>query len=310
MKFRRAILNCVETRALTDAEKAAGYVGALTGKIPYNSDSGVLRDRRLNNGQPFVERIAPKAFARSIADGKVMGMAGHTDDPLCAFGRAGANMTMTDGDECMRWDALVPNTTAGRDLVELVDKRILTGTSFEFDVGAKDTWEKRGDGTAVRTVTEGTLSAVNPVVWPAYDSSELSVSMRSRLRRGYWQYQDEDYANGDGNMTPDVAYAVAALGMEIAGLTEALDYLRDVQDAAPELAQYARDEVKECRTSAKLLVDFLAKNGDAVPAAALDRARAKLTESRAAVPDEQPATLSPEAAARERRLRELGIAPI
>ena len=35
----------IERRALTDAEKSEGYIGAVRSVIPYNSDSGEIRER-------------------------------------------------------------------------------------------------------------------------------------------------------------------------------------------------------------------------------------------------------------------------
>ena len=171
----------IQRRDLTEAEKSAGNVGAVIGIIPYNSDSGELRDRGLNQGRPFREQIAPGAFTRSISEDKdIMGFIGHTDDPLASFARAGANLTFTDTADGLQWEAVAPDTTACRDLMRLVDSGVIKGTSFEFSLRSADgeKWEKR-DGTDLRTITDARLYAVNPVAWPAYDAGALSVSMRS-----------------------------------------------------------------------------------------------------------------------------------
>lgn len=276
---RRMITGRVETRALTDTEKNAGYIGALVGVIPLNTDSVVLRDRRLNNGNPFVERIAPKAFADAS---DVIAVAGHTDDPLAAFARQGANLTLTESDSELRWEALLPDTTAAHDLMALGDKKILRGTSFEFDSGAQDAWEKRDDGTAVRTVTRGKLRAVNPVLWPAYDDSSLSVSMRSRSRRGCYAGAD----TYDPALTPDTAYALDALCDEIEELGDALDYLRTIQmpgnSASGALADYARSEVTDCAASIAKLTAWLAENGAQVNPDVMANAQNAMGMARAA----------------------------
>jgi len=311
-RVRRTIVGGLELRSVTDAEKANGYLGALEGKIPYNADSKTLRDRRLNNGQPFVERIAPKAFTRSIAENKdITAMAGHTDDPLAAFARAGENLTFTETDTALLYRALIPNTSAGRDLLELAEKKIIRGTSFEFDLGAKDRWEKRDDGLAVRTVTEGEFATVNPVVWPAYDDSELSVSMRGGRRggidRGIYAYAD----TYDPSLTCDVAYAMEALSDELEELGDALDYLRCIAQpdttATGALKDYAQGEVKESISSIKLLLDFIATSGGDVNPALVKRAGEKLTEARAAVKP-SPQSLA-DADWDQRRSEALVIAP-
>jgi phage head maturation protease len=278
---RRMIAGRVETRALTDAEKSAGYIGVLVGVIPLNTDSVVLRDRRLNNGQPFVERIAPKAFDGAT---DVMGMAGHTEDTLAAFARQGANLTIAESATEIRWEALLPNTTASRDLLELGEKKIIRGTSFEFDLGAEDAWEKRSDGTAVRTVKRGKLATVNPVVWPAYDDSSLTVEARQRgteheQRGGYYAMLNGDgcYCYGDPTLTADTAFAQNRLWTAVSELTDANEYLR----AAPAggMAEYAKAKVASAAAEITTLADWLAANGATVNPELAKRA-AEIREAR------------------------------
>lgn len=294
---RRMISGRVETRALTDTEKAAGYIGALTGVIPLNSDSVQLRDRRLNHGQPFIERIAPKAFA-GAAD--VMGMAGHTEDTLAAFARQGVNLTLVETADELRYDALIPDTSVGRDLLELSAKQIVRGTSFEFELGAEDKWETRSDGTAVRTVTRGRLTTVNPVIWPAYNESELGVSFRGRPEgageeRGFYVYQDSDFTWADDTVTPDCAYALAAIGAATCALSEALRYLRE--QPAGLLVDLAGRQVTEAAATVQTLTEFLVAHGATINPEARQRATARLNEARAQISHQSPQ------APRERALR-------
>lgn len=315
MKTRelRAHQGGIELRQVTDQEKAAGYIGALIGDIPYESDSQELRDRSLNRGQPFIERLAPDAFKRSLAeDADQMGFAGHTDDPLAAFARVGENLTITTSDRGLQWRALIPDTQAGRDIVTLADKKIIRGTSFEFNINAGgDKWEKR-DGKDVRTITEARLYTVNPVAFPAYPGSELTAErslVRKAKRRGYYLPDDDDYTYGDDTITCDTAFALAALQLELCELEESLEYLRCAGANGGKLADYAKGEVTESTESVKLLADFLAANGAEInqtPAgtAMMDRAKAKITEARAAT------TNSENAEQRERRVRLLPVPPV
>jgi HK97 family phage prohead protease len=297
---RRMVSGCVECRAVTDAEKSEGWIGVITGLIPLNADSVQLRDRRLNNGQPFVERIAPKAFAEPA---EVMAMAGHTEETLAAFARQGVNLSIEETASEIRWVAKVPDTSAGRDLIELAKRGIVRGTSFEFDVGAEDKWETRADGTRVRTVTRGRLSTVNPVIWPAYDDSALSVSLRSGRaaaeERGYWLYQDSDFAWGKNPPTPDCAFALAAIGAATCQLAESLRYLRE--QPAGGLVDLARAQVTQAADAIKQLTDFLVAHGATIDPAAMQRATERLTEARSAAAPKELST--PQPSARERLLR-------
>lgn len=304
----------IELRQVTDQEKAAGYIGALVGEIPFESDSHELRDRSLNKGQPFLERLAPDAFKRSLEEDRdQMGFAGHTDDPLAAFARVGENLIITSGDRGLSWRALIPDTQAGRDMVTLADKKIIRGTSFEFNINAGgDTWEKR-DGKDVRTITSARLFTVNPVAFPAYPGSELTAErslVRKAKRRGYYLPDDDDYTYGDATITCDTAFALASLQLELTELEECLEYLRCSGATGGKLADFARAEVTESTAAVKLLVDFIAANGAEInqtPAgvSVMDRANAKITEARAAI-----TPTSDNADKRERRRRPLSVPPV
>ncbi len=294
----------LEKRELTQQERDAGFIGALRGRIPYNSDSSplMMRGRR----DTFIEQIAPGAFKRSLAkSGDILAFAGHTDDPTKAFARADSNLTLNDGTDALSYEALVPNTQAGKDLLELVDRGVIRGTSFEFAIPDEQTgqkWEKR-DGKDVRTVTDADLFTVNPVAVPAYPDSTLS-SERG-YKRGVYLVDADDFAWTDPDMTEHTAYALSQLNIEVCELTNALDYLRD--NPTGPLADYAKAEVSESEKSINELVAFLAKNGAEVNPAALDRAKKITAEARSASAD----TSLPSDDDWERRQAEaLTIAPV
>ncbi len=284
----------LEKRSLTDAEKAAGYIGALTGVIPFNSDSVTLSKR--GRAKPFVEQIAPDAFKRSLKEDKdIMANAGHTDDPLCALGLIGENLTVTTNATELRWEALVPDTQAGKDLMSLVDKRIIRGTSFEFEVRgeAGEKWERRDDRLDQRTILDARLIAFNPVTWPAYLDSSLTVEMRRREGRDSYFSTDAGY---DPSVSADVAFAIECLGSELCELCDTLEYLRD--NPAGALADYAREEAADAAEDITMLTAWLAANGAIIPGDLATRATAKAAEARSilSATDEDP---------REIRLRSL-----
>lgn len=261
----------IERRALTDAEKSDGYIGAVRSVIPYNSDSGLLADEDINEGKPFVEQIAPGAFKRSLENpADIVAFVGHTDDPLAAFARAGANLTFTDTADGLQWEALAPDTAACRDLMRLVDKGVIKGASFEFAVRSKgERWERRGE-QAVRVITDAALYAVNPVAWPAYDDGALTVSMRSRRpvaeSRGLYAYA-ESYESPLG----DVTYAERVFAIAVRRFTDAQNYLRNEPNGAH--VERARAEITAASADVQAAFAWLAANG--VPVADDVATRAK-----------------------------------
>lgn len=278
----------LERRELTDAEKAKGYIGAIRGVIPFNSDSQVLTKR--GRSRPFVERISPDAFKRSLAEDKdIMATAGHSEDPLAAIGVIGENLTVTTDDRAMTWESLVPDTKAGADLLKLVDLKIIRGTSFEFEVRGEsgEKWERRDDRLDERTIIEARLLEFNPVKWPAYLGTSLTVEMRKHERATdeapaegratYWHPEGiVDY--WDPTVTADTKFAGNALNRASYALTDALEYLRAAPAGA--LADFAQAEVAAAAANAKTLIDWLAANGATVNPEAMARATAKLAEAR------------------------------
>jgi hypothetical protein len=249
----------INKRALTDKEKSDGYIGALTGVIPFNSDSEVMMMR--GRAKPFVERIAADAFKRSLSeDSDIMANAGHTDDPLSALGRIGKNLSVSCDDKELRWEALVPDTRACADMIVLVDQGIITGTSFEFQVRgtAGEKWESRDAKLDLRTITDARLVAFNPVSFPAYPDTSLTVELRRRSSRSYVMECDEAMWN-DPTLTVDAAFAGEMLDYDFEELESAQEYLR-CNPSGP-LSDYARKEVADAAEDIAMLVKWLADNG-------------------------------------------------
>jgi len=227
----------------------------------------------------------------------------------------GANLTLASDARALTWEALVPDTSAGRDLVTLVDKGIITGTSFEFEVDgeAGQKWEARDARTDQRTITSARLVALNPVVWPAYSDSSLTVELRRRAapaagetRGAYLSHDGEPAADwSDPTLSGPVQFATA--------LADAQEFLRaeaalvaagqPASDAA--IVALAGAEATAAAERAAALVDWVAANGAAVPAAVLDRARARLAEARTAAAAAPADAAALELALRERRRRRL-----
>lgn len=300
----------IERRAMSDDEKKAGYIGAVEGEIPFKSDSQKLTKR--GRPRPFVERLHPDVFKRSLNEDKdIMLNAGHTEDPLSSIARIGENLTITTSDKSLHYRALVPDTDAGRDLLTLIDKRVIRGTSFEFEIRGEsgEKWEKRDDNLDERTILEARLLALNPVIWPAYADTSLTVELRRRQKacdenesedRGTYYRIDGIYDYYDPTITGDAKFAVSALSRETYALTDALEYLRALPAGA--MADYAKAEVASAAANVATLSAWLADNGATINPALQQRAAEKLAEARQASPEISDADHD-----RERRFRILQL---
>jgi HK97 family phage prohead protease len=158
---RRTFTAPVEFRAATDTAR------------PQANGYGYVFDSLSRNLGAFVERIAPGAGQRSVEQDDIVALANHDKNLL--LGRVSAG-TLTVGLDThgspYRID--LPDTTAGRDWAISLERRDVIGSSFGFS-GTTDEWEKREDGSIVRTLVDFSIRDVGPVTFPAYSATEAAL---------------------------------------------------------------------------------------------------------------------------------------
>ena len=164
-------LSKIETRVLTTdfevREEADGM--HLTGYAArFNEPSEPL---------PFIERIAPGAFKRSLKSrNDIKLLWNHDSSTVLGSTRAGT-LTLTEDNQGLRVNAVLPDTQAGRDAKVLIQRGDVTGFSFGFTVPkGGDTWNE--DGTE-RTLNSIRLMEVSTgVAFPAYPTTNGTAQVR------------------------------------------------------------------------------------------------------------------------------------
>jgi HK97 family phage prohead protease len=124
----------------------------------------------------FSEVIAPTAFEGRLND-PVVAVFNHNQ--LQPLAKVGAGLELTVDEHGLRYSFPIPDTTAGRDLVELMERGIVRDASFAFMLGPDgDTWEKRDGKTDLRTIERvARLVDVSVVTVGAY--SDATSVLRS-----------------------------------------------------------------------------------------------------------------------------------
>jgi HK97 family phage prohead protease len=124
----------------------------------FNSDSEPL---------PFIERIAPGAFKRSLGSNKEIRMfANHNTDQVLATTRNNS-LVLTEDARGLKVDAQLPDTTVGRDLATLIADGTVHSMSFGFSVPrGGDVWSGNGQSRVLREVVLHEVSVVTG--FPAY----------------------------------------------------------------------------------------------------------------------------------------------
>jgi hypothetical protein len=150
-----------EVREESDGMHFSGYAAL------FNSPSEPL---------PFVESIASGAFKRSLKSrNDVKFLWNHDAGEILGSTRA-RTVTLIEDDRGLRVEGMLPNTSRGRDVAELLRRKDVDAMSFGFSVPAGgDTWSSDG---SERTLKQVRLHEVSIVAWPAYTATAGTVSVR------------------------------------------------------------------------------------------------------------------------------------
>lgn len=149
-----------EIRETADGMSFTGYAAV------FNSDSEPL---------PFIERIAPGAFKRSLQSRNEVKLLWNHDagEPLASV--RGGTLRLTEDEIGLRVEATLANTTRGRDVAELIRSKTIDSMSFGFSV-IKDSWSADG---STRTLEAVRLFETSVVAFPAYSSTAGTIAVRS-----------------------------------------------------------------------------------------------------------------------------------
>jgi HK97 family phage prohead protease len=151
----------IEVRETSGGMRFSGYAAV------FNTDSVPL---------PFIERIMPGAFKRTLARGREVRMfLNHNQDFV--LGTTKRNVNLAEDDHGLRVEADLVDTTYARDLAVNMREGIVTKMSFGFTVSRSK--GKSGDETddqGRRLLRELNLFDVSPVTgFPAYEATSAVV---------------------------------------------------------------------------------------------------------------------------------------
>lgn len=160
----------VEIRAAAEGSK---YIGTLTGYAAvFNSPSRELRSR---DGGKWTEIILPGAFTRALkSNADVFALNQHDETQVLARRSAGT-LRLEEDQRGLRIEMDLIDTQRNRDLLADVRAGHIDSMSFGMPVGTvKSKWERRNDGTILRSISDTDLLEVSAVTFPAYEASEIS----------------------------------------------------------------------------------------------------------------------------------------
>jgi uncharacterized protein len=163
-KVERRVKNNIDfeirlDNADVDGMQFSGYAAV------FNKDSEPL---------PFTERILPGAFSKTLRSrNEIKLFKNHNMDEVLASTRS-KTLRLKEDESGLLAEAVLPDTTAGRDLAVLMKRGDVHSMSFGFSVpDGGDSWNARG---SVRELREIRLHEVSIVTgFPAYSATTASV---------------------------------------------------------------------------------------------------------------------------------------
>lgn len=162
----------VEVRAAEDNGRAY-----ITGYAAVYDAPTTIYD---SNGE-FQEIVCRGAFDEFLAGGQDVLCRVQHQGGLLTIGRlSNGSLELTSDGKGLRYRCYTPNTTAGRDVLEMARTGLMRGSSFAFIVNPDgQQWETRS-AVPVRRLTSLTLIDVAPVDDPAYEATTLAASRNTQ----------------------------------------------------------------------------------------------------------------------------------
>ena len=159
----RVFVNDFEVRETADGMTLTGYAAR------FNTPSEPL---------PFVERIAPGAFTRSLRSKNDIKLLWNHDSSMVLGSTRSGTLSLSEDDMGLRVEAILPDTQAGRDAKVLIQRGDVTGFSFGFTVPPQgDTWNADGTERTLKSVR--LLEVSTGVAFPAYTATNGTAAVRS-----------------------------------------------------------------------------------------------------------------------------------
>jgi HK97 family phage prohead protease len=180
MELRTITIDEMEYREEEDKPVLSGYV------VRFNKLSEEMWG--------FREQVAPGAFLKSLNERKVFSFWNHNSDMVLG-NTENDTLKLAEDERGLRFELMLPDTTAGKDARTLIKRGDVKGMSFGFRT-VKDQWDESDPKAVIRTLQEVRLYEVSPTAMPAYPQSSVAARSMEDIKDSYEEYrQHKDDTN-------------------------------------------------------------------------------------------------------------------
>jgi HK97 family phage prohead protease len=153
-----------------------GLTISATGEI-FNTPTRINNKYESPFGGPFDEILKPGSFARAVrANPKPIMQFDHGTHPMLGSIPVGVITSMREDGNYLHWTGRVHDNWLTEPIQDAIREGSINGFSWRFTVPeGGDSWTDDG---LTRTITDLDVPELGPVVWPAYESAELSLRSR------------------------------------------------------------------------------------------------------------------------------------
>ncbi len=176
------------------------------GKLLVATGLGIVYGKRSRDLGGFVEEVRAGAATKTIKESDIRALVEHDVNRL--LGRTGAGtLRLEERVEGVFYEIDLPDTTEGRDVAVLLERKDYPGSSYGFRrIG--DEWGETEDGRPLRTLTEVAVRDIGPVAFPAYDDSE--VGLRSLAETRSMDFDEVRALAAEGNLIEAIRHVPPA----------------------------------------------------------------------------------------------------
>lgn len=121
------------------------------------------------------EKVAPGAFKSTIQKDDIRALWNHNTDLVLGRNRA-KTLSLAEDDHGLQIEITPPDTQAGRDSVTSIKRGDVSQMSIAFETVRQEWYYPEDDKELpLRTVTEAKLYEISPVIFPAFETTEISA---------------------------------------------------------------------------------------------------------------------------------------